>query len=471
MKSFVLKNYKRIEFWIVLFFLIRLVGIVNPPLEISHNWRQTTGLMVARNFLEVDPSIFYARIDDNSGGPGIIGIEFPSLNYIHFILAKVFGYTHWYGRLINLIVSSIGLLYFYKLLKQCKFDERLAFFSTLFLATSIWFTFSRKTMPDTYCISIMFVGLYYGLKYLEERKLSQIIAYTLICSLAILSKIPAGIYFIVLLPFVLNGQFSLKSRIALVFASFIPIGLMYAWYFVWNPIVSEKYGIWYNSGVSISEGFHEISMHLGETFDNFYFDAFFSFVTFALFLLGLVLLFVKREKRLILAFVLVFSVFLIYIFKSGYFFYHHNYYIIPFVPVMALVAGYGLLQIKNKWAFGILFFFCVVESIANQQHDFFIKQSQMYKMDLEGIMDRFSSRKDLIVLNGNLNPQLVYLSHRKGWNCNDNQLFDNNYLLELKKSNCKFIVVDKHASEQVSALKLPYSTVFENADFLICRLN
>ena len=70
----------RIEFWIVLFFIIRLIGITNAPLEIAHNWRQVTGLMVARNFLEVDSAIFYPRIDDTQGGTGIIGMEFPLLN-------------------------------------------------------------------------------------------------------------------------------------------------------------------------------------------------------------------------------------------------------------------------------------------------------------------------------------------------------------------------------------------------------
>ena len=49
-------DYLKIEYVIGLFFLIRLIGITNPPLEIAHNWRQVTGLMVARNYLEIDPT-------------------------------------------------------------------------------------------------------------------------------------------------------------------------------------------------------------------------------------------------------------------------------------------------------------------------------------------------------------------------------------------------------------------------------
>jgi hypothetical protein len=151
----------RIEFWIVLFFIIRLIGITNAPLEIAHNWRQVTGLMVARNFLEVDSAIFYPRIDDTQGGTGIIGMEFPLLNYLHFLLAVIFDYQHWYGRLINLLVSSFGVLYFYKTLKIL-FTERIAFYAAYLLLISSWFAFSRKMMPDTFCISLMLISLFYG---------------------------------------------------------------------------------------------------------------------------------------------------------------------------------------------------------------------------------------------------------------------------------------------------------------------
>ena len=120
-----------IQFWILLFFVIRLIGITNPPLETSHNWRQCTGLMVARNFYEVDSNILYPRVDDNQGESGIIGMEFPTMNYFHYLLALLFGYTHWYGRLLNLIVSSLGLLFFSKLLDRLGFPRKMVFASTI----------------------------------------------------------------------------------------------------------------------------------------------------------------------------------------------------------------------------------------------------------------------------------------------------------------------------------------------------
>src|SRR5690554_302259 len=245
------KYYNKIGFWIIVFFIIKLIGITNPPLETGHNWRQVTGLMVARNYLEVDAHILYPRIDDNNGNSGIIGMEFPSMNYIYYLISNFFGYTHWYGRLINLIVSSFGLLFFYKLIRFSGFKERIAFVSTIFLTTSIWFSFSRKMMPDTYCISLMFIGLYYGLRYLKEQKIYQILIYIVVCSLAILSKIPAGIYIIILIPFLLKNEFTIRSKIVLSVSTFIPLILTYIWYFIWNPQLSKEFGNWYNSGKTI----------------------------------------------------------------------------------------------------------------------------------------------------------------------------------------------------------------------------
>lgn len=461
------KFYHRIEFWIFIFFLIRLIGITNPPLEIGHNWRQVTGLMVARNFLEVDANILYPRIDDNNGNAGIIGMEFPSMNYIYFMMAKIFGYTHWYGRLINLIISSLGLFFFYKLICLANFKERIAFISTIFLTASIWFSFSRKMMPDTYCISIMFMGLYYGLTYLEEKKMYQIFLYMIFGSLAVLSKISACIYLVFPVLFLLNNRIALKEKIILAVSTIPSLVLSYGWYFKWNFKLSREFGNWYNSGKSIKTGFVEIIENIDKTLHHFYFDAFASYIVFTLFVIGLVLIFIKKDKKMIITFLLPFVIFILYIFKSGFYFYHHNYYIIPFVPIMALVAGYTLSLIKKQWIFLTVLFLGVGESIANQQHDFFIKKSEKYKMSIEQIMDKVSSRDDLILINGNGNPQMIYLSHRKGWNCMDEQLSDTSYINKIISSNCKFIVINKHSNVDLNKMTLSFKKVFENDDFLI----
>lgn len=457
--------FSRIEFWIILFFLIRMIGITNPPIEIGHSWRQVTGLMVTRNFIEVDANILYPRIDDNQGGTGIIGMEFPVLNYLYFLIAKIFGYTHWYGRLINLLMSSIGLFYFYKLVNKY-FGHRHAFLSTLCLIGSIWFAFSRKMMPDTFCISLMFIGVFYGTEYLEQGRKNNILLYIFFVSLAILSKIPAGIYLSVFIPLLINVKNSKRKWIFCI-TSFIPLTLTYIWYFIWNPYLSVKYGIWYNSGKAITTGFNEVISNLGLALEKFYFSSFNSYFFFTVFIIGLFLMVIKKKSTLIYLFVVVSIVFIIYIFKSGFYFYHHNYYIIPFVPIMALVAGYSISLIKTKWIFISVLSIGMIESIANQQNDFFMKKSEKYKLALETVADSISSKDDLIAINGNGNPQQIYLTHRKGWTCDDGQLLDSAFINYLYNKGCKFLFVNKHTCKESINKRI----VFDNDDFKVYELN
>ena len=204
------KSLYDIRIWIVLFFCIRLIGITDPPLEIGHNWRQTTVTMVARNFLEVDNNIFLPRIDFAGEKTGITGMEFPFLNYLIYLIAEIFGYDHWYGRLINLTVSSLGLWYFFKLVGKY-FPEKVAIYSTIVLAVSIWFQFSRKIMPDTFSMSIVIAAIYYGIQFLENHSRRNnnlsLLAYFVLMGIGVLSKLPSGYLLSIFIFFFISPSF------------------------------------------------------------------------------------------------------------------------------------------------------------------------------------------------------------------------------------------------------------------------
>jgi hypothetical protein len=144
--------------------------------------------------------------------------------------------------------------------------------------------------------------------------------------------------------------------------------------------------------------------------------------------------------------------FLLFILKTGAVFPLHSYYIIPFTPVMALIAGYGLSKFPLKYLY-IPLLLISLESIANQQHDFFIKPTEKYKLSLENIADSLTAKTDLIAVNGNGNPQLSYFIHRKGWNLKDDQLNDSLILNKITSKGCKFLFVDKHIYRDSIKLK------------------
>jgi 4-amino-4-deoxy-L-arabinose transferase-like glycosyltransferase len=86
-----------------------------------------------------------------------------------YLQGELFGYEHWYGHLINLIISSFGLWFFYKSVRIF-FKDKTAFYSTIILSVSIWFQYSRKIMPDTSSMSLLLASLYYGTNYLKADR-------------------------------------------------------------------------------------------------------------------------------------------------------------------------------------------------------------------------------------------------------------------------------------------------------------
>lgn len=87
-KNTIITIGKDFRFWVLLFFILRLYGITNPPLEAAHNWRQTLTCSIARNFYEEDTNILYPRIDIDGEKSGIIASEFPVFNYLSSIKRK-----------------------------------------------------------------------------------------------------------------------------------------------------------------------------------------------------------------------------------------------------------------------------------------------------------------------------------------------------------------------------------------------
>ncbi len=456
------------KFWIALFFIIRLFGISDPPLEPAHNWRQVTVNMVARNFLETDSNIIYPRIDIGGEKTGITGMEFPLLNYLIFLISKLFGYTHWYGRLINLLVSSFGIYYFYLLIRKY-ISPKTAFSAGMILLGSIWFNYSRKIMPDTFSVSLIFIAIYYALKYFQEGSGKGLIIYFVFALLGISAKIPS-ILFLPLLSFPLfEKSILLKRKITFLIASFVLMVFPVWWYFYWVPYLVEEYGFWhYYMGTTLEKGFFELTSHPSEVFDKFSFDAL-KYIGFAAFIAGSILSIIKKEKKLVFIWLICSLVFFIFMAKAGRGFYHHSYYIIPYVPVMALMAGFSISCINKNWIRNIILALIILEGIANQQHDFFIKNSESRKLELESIADKVSNKNDLIVINGDENPQDMYFAHRKGWTINNSDINDTKKINGIIKKGCRFMFIDKTYFNN-GIPEIPFEIVFSNMDYIVYKL-
>jgi 4-amino-4-deoxy-L-arabinose transferase-like glycosyltransferase len=460
-----------IRFWIVIFFLIRLIGITNPPIEVGHNWRQSTGTMVARNFLESDNNILYPRIDIAGEKSGITGMEFPFFNYMTYLFSNLFGYQHWYGRLINLFVSSIGIWFFFLLIRKY-FTQKIAFFSSIILLASIWFQFSRKIMPDTFSVSLVLASLYYGTNFFESkllvRKYVGLLSYLILLTIGVLSKLPALCLLVVFVFFIFDKRMLLKDKFIFVATSTFAMIPVLIWYFYWVPHLVEQYGFWhFFMGKNLSQGLADISNNLNDTFSKFY-DVALKFIGFFIFLWGVVCAVRYKEQKILSVFTITFLFFCVFIVKAGFNFPHHNYYIIPFVPVMALLAGYGLSVINRERVAYVLLCAIVVEGIANQYQDLGINQKNLYLTTLESTLDRHTEPASLILINSGDFPTSMYFAHRKGWVSSNENIQNPKYVDSLTQKGLKYIVILKRGLGQEIHLN-EYTKLFENKNYCIYR--
>ena len=459
-----------IRFWILIFFIIRMAGITNPPLEVAHNWRQSTVAMVARNFYEVDNNILYPRIDIWGETTGITGMEFPLLNYMHYAVAEVFGYQHWYGRLINLIISSIGIFFFYRLIRKY-FSERTAFSSALILLVSIWLSYSRKIMPDTFSMSLIIMSIYYGSNYLDgnQKRVMNLILFVVFFALGALTKITSAYLMIVFALWIFSPKTDFHKK-----ATFIAVGLLgllpvSAWYFYWVPYLMETYGVkHFFMGKDFLTGISEVFGDFPR-FLNLFYEWTLKFVGFALFLLGIWYAIRQKQRAVLWLLFLTFLAFMVVAFRAGETFLHHVYYMIPFAPVMAFIAGFGLSKIPNRTLATVLLAAVAVEGVANQWGDYRIKEESRFLINIETDLDQWISRDDLIIINSNYIPTPMYFTHRKGRVMDNQRIRGRREMQNFYDMGYRYILILKHSFG--SDMELPrFELITDNEDYRLYRI-
>ncbi len=240
------------------------------------------------------------------------------------------------------------------------------------------------------------------------------------------------------------------------------------WYFYWfQHLVSIGNWQFYMFGPGFPEGFFDLFIDPYETLDNFFFESL-KFTGFIAFLAGLYILIKEKRSDALSIFGLFSFLFLLFMIQAGSGFTTHDYYTIPYVPIMAFIAGFSISRITNKkLQLACLILICA-EGIANQRHDFWIHSNQLYKTELESFANKFSSKGDLIIINAGQNPQELYFTHRKGWTIDHQQAISDSHIDSLSLVGADYLIIDKHQGEGIPRGK---AAIFENIDFIAFKLH
>lgn len=453
-----------VRLWILVLFLIRLENIDLPPLD-EHAWRQTITLGVARNYMEIEANFFHPRtvISDSRGG--IMAQEFPLYNYLVFLLWKVFGVHNWCFRLLSLVVASFGLFAFSKIARRLT-DERAALFATVVFGVSIAFTYGRKAMPDVFSVSLVLMGIHWGWRYLEERKSWLLLLFFVFSALGLLCKMPAACVMALFVWPILNKETDNPARLKIIAAGALATAAMAAWYFIWVPWAEKTYGFPLYYPQSFADGWQQLVDMKDRTIERFYPIALTSKIAFGFCIIGLAVAIWKRHWALLLTFAVSSAVLVVFMLKAGLTFAGHVYYIIPYVPMMALLAGYGISQAIRHWVVQILIVTAIAtEAIYFHKSDFFIPWQDQKFLKLEKITDQYVPKDSrIIVNNAGGSPTMMYFAHRRGWTVDD-RMKDTAWVNGEATVGLHYIIIERSKWHD----SLPYPKLYEDNEFQIYK--
>lgn len=441
--------------------MLRLYGIWFPPVETWHSWRQTLTNMMARNLSEGSFSLLYPVIDMGGERSGIIGSEFPFFQALIAGCNTLCGYDHWYGRLINLLVSSVATWCFYHIILRF-WNERTARYATIIFLCSLWFSFSRKTMPDTFAVSLVIIGIYFFVNYIASPRLYHWVLGTFFITLGGLCKIPAVYLFTLFLPIWLNKSVFYPLKLKIGAGILIASTIIAWWYFYWVPYLVETYRFQLFFPKGIVEGLNEIRPLWADFWAQIYFGALRSYIALLPIGAGILWLFYRNNRRTAIGFAALFVVFLLFAIKTGTVFPTHNYYVLPLSPVLATLAAIGLQRFQPKWSI-VLLLFIGMEGLGNQLSDFRIKPEVKYRLSLEKQVNQFVPKNAKIVIPTGSNPEWMYWYHRKGWSIDSLELTHPETMDTIDKNGGHYFVLDKH----VSVLQPPFRLLGETKDLRI----
>jgi hypothetical protein len=172
--------------------------------------------------------------------------------------------------------------------------------------------------------------------------------------------------------------------------------------------------------------------------------------------LGLYFLF-KGKRGLSIGIFASIGLFLLFAIKTGTVFPTHNYYVLPLVPVLALIAGIGVSMLPRNWAIAAVVLICV-EALANQVSDFRIKDEVLYKLTIADQVDQALKKSEKVVVCTGPDPQLTYWLNRKTWSVEPNEVLNEEMKIRFKNAGFQFIVLDRHVDQALGNLKPEFTT-------------
>ncbi len=163
---------------------------LDVPLIDAHSWRQVTNADIARHFAEGSLDLFHPRVSWG-GVDGVVGMEFPLLQWLTGVIWRITGESHVIARLVAALFSVAGVACMYGLSARL-FGRAAGLAAAALMAVSPSVTFfGRSFLSDTPMLTFMVAAVWAWDVYFERPTWRRAVLAGTLAALAPLVKLPA----------------------------------------------------------------------------------------------------------------------------------------------------------------------------------------------------------------------------------------------------------------------------------------
>lgn len=322
-----------------------------------HLWRQAQNQWNIRNFHRRDPNILNPRISAyNLGHEGnILRYEFPLMQWCVAQLQFVFGESILVTRISMFLLGFVGILGFFQLVLLLYKDKILAACGAWMLSFSpLFYYYTLNPFSDIPALAAQIWMMVFTLNYYQSKNYKDLIWASACLCLAGLFKLPFAVFGLMPLTAVLLLFYQDGRKRALIFKSFIPLILaslpVIAWY---SYAIASWESMGVLKGIFGSTGLVEIPRYIGYHLSQWLPLHLLNPAAFLFFIAGLVVFWktkVLPAGPLIILMAGAGIGLVYYAYEVNMIAKVHDYYLLPFLPWLYLVAVHGLQAFRQDLA-------------------------------------------------------------------------------------------------------------------------
>jgi 4-amino-4-deoxy-L-arabinose transferase-like glycosyltransferase len=163
---------------------------VDVPYIDAHSWRQVTNADIARHFATSTVDIFHPQVSWG-GRDGVVGMEFPLLQWTTGLVWRVTGESAVVGRLMAILWSVLGVAALYGLGRRLLGRAGGLAAATLMAVSPGVVYFGRSFLSDTPMLTLMIAAVWAWEVFFERPTRAIFVMATALTALAALVKLPA----------------------------------------------------------------------------------------------------------------------------------------------------------------------------------------------------------------------------------------------------------------------------------------